>query len=221
MYQFRKAGWLTGLICLVVFGFSVKPALAADKVTGGIEVGVNINKPSLDIPGLNADTTVKAGLLIGGFAQFSLSDVVAIQPEFVYSQKHTDVSASQSGGSFSAHEALDFFEIPVLLRLNARHAAGHAGFYAVVGPGFGFRVRAKESDSFNNGKASTPDPNLGDELQRVDVSIIGGAGISKGKWDLEARYDAGLRNLNKDNKLGNGIDLKNRTTSIIFRWRFK
>jgi hypothetical protein len=224
MKQFRRSGWFAGVICLLGFGLSLRPALAADPATGGLEVGVNLNKPSLDITGTSASTNLKAGVLVGGFGIFPLGNKAAIQLEGAYSQKGFGVTvpnADGKGGTFKATETVDFVEIPILLRLNLHHPAKGLGYYAIVGPAAGFRARTHESDASLNGAATPADPNLKSELKRIDVSIIGGAGITKGKWDLEARYDAGLRDLNQDNKLGAGTDVKSRTTSIIFRWRFK
>jgi len=224
MKQFLRCGWFTGVICLLGFGLSVRPALAADPAAVGVEVGVDLNKPSLDIPNVSGGSTMKAGVLAGISVQQPLRGMAAIQWEFAYAQKNFGVDikdTGSSGGSFKANETVDVFEIPILLRLNLHHPAKGLGYYVIVGPAVSFRMRTHESDAFNNGVASTADPNLKSELKRIDASIIGGGGITKGKWDIEARYDAGLRDLNQDNKLGVGTTVKSRTTSINFRWRFK
>ena len=224
MKQFRRGGWFAAVICVLGFGFLVRPALAADPVSVGAQVGVNLNKPSLDIPGISGGSTMKAGVLAGISVQQPLAGMAAIQWEFDYSQKVFGVDikdTSANGGSFKAKESVDVFEIPILLRLNLHKPTKGLGYYVIVGPAIGFRARTEESDAFNNGVSTPGDPNIKSKVKRIDASIIGGAGITKGKWDIEARYDAGLRDLNQDNKLGTGVDLKTRTTSINFRWRFK
>src|SRR5207248_9648821 len=50
-----------------------------------------------------------------------------------------------------------------------------------------------------------------DDVKRVDVSIIAGAGVSMGKFGVEARYDGGVKDLDKDHALGDALTIKSRT----------
>jgi hypothetical protein len=60
-----------------------------------------------------------------------------------------------------------------------------------------------------------------DDVKRVDVSIIAGAGVSMGKFGVEARYDAGLKDLNKDNALGDALIFKSRSIRVDLMWMFR
>src|SRR5205814_5878110 len=139
------------------------------------------------------------------------TQAVSIQPEVAYSQRHFSVKDATS--SFSATEKWDWIEVPVLAHVRFWHA-GDRTAYVVAGPGFEWLVRAKE-------EAAGTTADVKDNVNRVDVSIVAGAGISMGKFGIEARYDAGLRDLNKDNKLGDDLTVKSRTIRVDVTWMFR
>jgi len=82
------------------------------------------------------------------------------------------------------------------------------------GPDLGFRARAKEqaggqtADDINN-------------VQRVDVSMISGGGFALGNGAVEVRYDAGVRDLTKNNGLSDNLNVKSRSIGIVLKWSFK
>jgi hypothetical protein len=197
---------------LCACALSVTAVSAADGPTAGIVVGANISSGHLtgsDATGIS--TGKRAGLFIGGFALMPLTDVVAVQPEVAYSQKHFTVQ--DTVGSFTATEKWDWIEVPILARISFWHA-GDRSAYVAGGPGFGFLARAKEEAAGTTGDVK-------DDVKRVDVSIIAGAGVSMGKFGVEARYDAGLKDLNKDNNLGDNLTIKSRTIRVDVTWMFR
>jgi len=206
---------MTGTACLLAL--AAGPAAAADKMTGGIEVGANFTRLSIggtDTSGVHSD--IRGGVLLGLFAQFPLNDRVAIQPELMYSQKHSQVS----GTGFSQHEDLEVIELPVLLRATVVVPDRNPGFYIVLGPSLGYKVRARETKIVENG-VSRPDRDNNAIFNTIRWNIIGGAGITKGKWDLEGRYEAGLRDLIRENSGEGDLHVRERSATVIFRWRFK
>jgi hypothetical protein len=197
---------------LCVLALSVTSAVAADGPTGGVVVGANISSARLagsDATGIT--TGNEAGLFVGGFALWPITHAVAIQPEVAYSQRH--FSVKDTVGSFSASEKWDWIEVPILARVGVWRT-GSRTVYVVGGPGFEFLVRAKE-------EAAGTTSDVKDDVQRVDVSIIAGAGISMGKFGIEARYDAGLKDLNKDHNLGDDLTVKSRTIRVNLTWMFR
>ena len=153
----------------------------------------------------------RAGLFLGGFAVLPISDFVAIQPEVAYSQKRFTVQDSLS--AFTATEKWDWIEIPVLARIRFWHEGGTSA-YILAGPGFGVLARANED-------AAGATSDIKDDVKRVDVSIIAGAGVSMGKVGIEARFDAGVRDLNKDNALGDALTVKSRAIRVDLTWMFR
>jgi len=199
-------------IGLCVFAVSVTSALAADGLTGGVVAGANISSAQLagsDATGISAGN--KAGLFVGGFALWPITQIVAIQPEVAYSQRRFTVK--DTVGSFSGTEKWDWIEVPILARVSVWHA-GRRSVYVVGGPGFEYLVQAKEEAAGTTGDVK-------DDVNRFDVSIVAGAGISMGRFGVEARYDAGLKDLNKDNNLGNDLTVKSRTIRVDVTWTFR
>lgn len=197
---------------LCVLALSVTSAVAADGPTAGVVVGANISSArlaGLDATSINVGN--KAGLFVGVLALWPLTPVVAIQPEVAYAQRH--FSVNDTVGSFSATEKWDWIEVPILARVTVWHTGRHA-IYVVGGPGFEFLARAKE-------EAAGTTSDVKDDVTRADVSLIAGAGVSMGKFGVEARYDAGLKNLNKDNHLGDDLTVKSRTFRVDLTWMFR
>jgi hypothetical protein len=201
---------LTVGLCLLTL--SAVSVAAANGPTAGVVVGTNITSAQLtgaDATGINSGQ--RAGLFLGAFVLVPLAGVVGIQPEVAYSQKHFTVQ--DTIGSFTATEKWDWIEVPILARVSFWHS-GDTSAYVVVGPGFGFLARAKEET-----EGTTSD--VKDDVKRVDVSIIAGAGVSMGKFGVEARYDGGLKDLNKDNALGDALTVKGRTIRVDILWMFR
>jgi len=197
-------------LCLYVA--SATGVAAADGPTAGVVVGANLSSVHLtgsDASGISTGT--RAGLFIGGSAQWPITDVVAIQPEVAYSQKHFTLQDTVS--SFSATEKWDWIEVPILAHLRFWHA-GDRTAYVVAGPGFSVLARAQEDAAGTTG-------DIKDDVKHVDVTIIAGAGVSLGKFGVEARYDGGLKDLNKDNALGDALTVKSRAIRVDVRWMFR
>jgi Outer membrane protein beta-barrel domain len=195
-----------------VLALSVTSAVAADGPTGGVVIGANISSARLagsDASGVSPGN--QAGLFAGVFALWPLTPVVAIQPEVAYSQRHFSVKDTVS--SFSATEQWDWIEVPILARVSFWHT-GRRSAYVLGGPGFEFLVRAKE-------EAAGATSDVKDDVTRADVSIVAGAGVSMGRFGIEARYNAGLKDLNKDNHLGDDLTVKSRTIRVDLTWMFR
>lgn len=219
-YHWQLGGLMRmALPCLMALAVSVSPALAADQLTFGVEAGANINEITFsgsDATGL--DSSVKAGLVVGGFISLPVAPMVAIQPEVVYTQKHSRLTGRQN--VFTATAKIDFVEIPVLARF-AFSATKTPRFYIVIGPGFSFTTKATQTNQ-KFGIQTFPDEDLKAEnkVRNNDVSIIAGAGVMFGQLGIEGRYDGGLRNLNIANNTAT-LDMKERTATILFRWSFR
>jgi hypothetical protein len=197
---------------LCIFAASVTAVAAADGPNGGIVVGANISSAQLtgsDATGISAGK--RAGLFIGGFAVWPITTLVAIQPEVAYSQKHFTVQ--DTIGSFSATEKWDWIEVPILAHIRCWRS-GERSAYVVAGPGFGVLARAKE-------EAAGTTSDVKDDVKRLDVSIIAGAGVSAGKFGVEVRYDGGVKDLNRDYALGDALTVKSRTVRVDIMWMFR
>jgi outer membrane protein with beta-barrel domain len=184
------------------------------QVGGGVEAGANFSQLSVsgsDASGFEGGN--KTGIIIGGFMSLPLNKTTTFMPEVAFAQKHSALNGSESGQTIEQNVILDMVEIPLLVKLTPPNARG---FYVVVGPAVGFRTTAKIRDAKVNGQSAPEgDSDLKDETESTDFSLVFGAGCTKGKVAIEARYDHGLRNLNNDSS--EDFHVKTRTFTVLLR----
>lgn len=158
----------------VVIGVLVTLALAGStpawaQTGGGIKAGVNFAKTTAsgDDPGR------RVGAIAGLFATIGVAPVLAIQPEVLFSMQGTKFSTETA--------SVDYIQVPVLLRIGSNSRAG-ASVYGIVGPSVGIYVRG---DGWL------------DDINRTDVGLVVGAGVTVSRLLVEARYTAGLTEFSK------------------------
>lgn len=142
----------------------------------------------------------EAGIFFGG----NRSGVVGLMGELMYARK------SFEEGAIPKTTNLDYFEIPILLRLNIGSSNKNKGviFYGLAGPVFDFNLKA-ERDGVD----------VSDDYETFDIGVLAGGGLEISRIILEARYNWGLKNLLKDSGALSG-DLKNQTFALIGGIRF-
>ena len=207
---------LSGLVVAVALVLGATPSYA--QTGGGLLGGVNFTKVSLSgVDTTGFDSEFGNGLVFGGFLTVPVSSTVAIMPEVAYSQKHFKLTGADGGDTFSQKLEVDFISVPVLFKIGPQTG----GFYFVAGPGFHFRTKAKATDTEFNGQSFPEgDEDLKDDTESFDFSLIAGAGWANRNFGLEARYDHGLRDLNKpeDNE---DFKVKPRAFTILAKIYFK
>ena len=105
---------------------------------------------------------------------------------------------------------IDYFEIPLLLRINiGSNSLNGVNIYGVAGPSFDIRLKAK----LNTGESLT------DQTAGADIGFAAGAGIEITRFLIEGRYTRGLRNI-ATNELELGGKLNAHTVAIFFGIRF-
>jgi hypothetical protein len=149
---------------------------------------------------LNAKGGWEAGIFLGG----GRSGVVGLMAELMYARK------SFEEGAISKTTKLDYFEIPLLLRLNIGSSNKNKGviFYGLAGPVFDFNLKA-ERDGVD----------VSDSYEKYDIGVLAGGGLEISRIILEARYNWGLKNLLKNSGALSG-DLKNQTFALLGGIRF-
>ncbi len=162
----------------------------------GIKAGMNM----ADITGDAENTDMKAGLVVGAFAELNLG-MVNIQPELLYSMK--------GAKSDDISNEYNYFEIPVLVKYKLP-LPGKLTPSVYAGPVFSLLLSA-ESDGND----------IKDQLKNNDIGIIIGAGInmdmSSYVLTFDARYNMGLSDINNlDDALpGSEDEFKNSTIMLM------
>ncbi len=85
-----------------------------------------------------------------------------------------------------------------------------------MGSTIAFKVSAKGSGSF---QGETTDVDIPDEaIDKVDLGVIVGAGVTFGRLSVEGRYTVGLSNINGDTS--DPTKVKNRALAVLAGFRF-
>lgn len=144
-----------------------------------------------------------------------------MQPEALYSQQGTKLTINNFSGnvltsSIDLTSKLDYINIPIAIKYYVVE-----GFSLQAGPQIGFLISAKEKGEVTeNGIEISAERDSKDEYEKVDFALFGGVG-----YDLpigiffQARYNAGITNINKDPESAN-IELTNNVFSFSVGYKF-
>lgn len=180
----------------------------------GVKAGLNLSKMSVKYGGdKDDDIIMKPGFNVGAFADFELSDLLAVE---------AGINVETKGMKYKLEEDLldtktkiitniAYVTIPVDVRLNFGSA------YVLAGPYFDIAAAGKEKTTVehkgdkvkNSEKLEFGNDKHESNLKRMDVGLGFGAGYEFTD-NIGARlgYDLGLSNIlpggDKDNKITNG-----------------
>jgi hypothetical protein len=178
----------------------------------GGKLGVNAVTLGGDNPGgIVFEPTCKLSFAAGGFVNVSLHDSFAIQPEILYVMKG---GGREADGMARGSWNINYIEIPVLLQ--GRYSLlRRLDIYGFLGPEISLLINAE----LENENGETRD--FTDEARILDVGVMFGVGTAwrpsqKGALIVEARYDLGLRSIDRDE----GVDARNRALSLMvgYQW---
>jgi hypothetical protein len=205
------------LFAAAAIGF---PSQLAAQTTLGVKGGVNIASLSTaDFGGFIPDfgtvtgdlDGTRTGLVVGGFASFSLGEMFFLQPEVLYSQKGGRGEITLEGTPVDWGFDIDYLSVPVLLGVAFPLESSTVEPRLFAGPEVNFEIGCSIVAEFAGVSASE---DCGDITESVDFGLVFGAGIAFGldSFDLllDARYGLGLTDIGS----GDGQSLKNRA------WQF-
>jgi len=166
--------------------------------------------------GANFSKGYRVGFVGGGFAEFELGKVFAIEPQVLYVQKGAKYNVDLTGGGPSGNATLklDYIQIPVLFKAEYREAGRNYAPSLFVGPAIAFKTSCKISASAD-GTSASEDCGT-DAVNSTDFSLVFGIGFELSRFVLQARYDLGLTNVPQDS----GVDIKNGGFAITLGYGF-
>jgi hypothetical protein len=179
---------LLSLFTLITF-FS---NLNAQETSFGIKAGVNYAFINGDIPNVIPDIKYHAG----AFLNFSFTDLVALQPEFIFSVK--------GFGDDKENLDLSYIDVPVLFKLNL---ADKISFH--LGPQFSYLLSSDYTSDINT-------DNFEERINDFDISAAAGmelellTGLSLG-----ARYSFSVISIGKDYDLEKTVIVNNVSTQVV------
>ncbi|MCB5224598.1 MAG: porin family protein [Candidatus Cloacimonadaceae bacterium] len=177
------------ILALTVLSLS----LAFADVTYGLRGGLNMmNRDSTD---QNAVTTGnRTGFHAGLILQYSTDSNFIVQPEILYSQKGFTFKAATVDNT----TAMDYVEVPILLKYNVRAAKG-LNLQPTVAPFVGYAVVAK---NIFKGVVIDDETDLLEDINRLNYGVDFGLDLQIiDKVLVGARYQLGLADYDGDNNI--------------------
>jgi hypothetical protein len=201
--------------------FSLQPKLGA---TGSMLS----NMPNLDTAGaggvyLTSDKTATGGFIIGGEAEYQLTNVFSLAAGVNYAQQGSgwkDKSFSVNGVVADLKDAkveLGYVNVPIVANVYL-----FKGFALKAGVQFGFLTNADmkftlKSEQGNLNQSSDFDQSIMDGCEKFDIAIPVGVSYQfKVPIVIDARYNIGLKNVSKEV----GEDFKNQVFQITVGYKF-
>ena len=181
-------------ICLIALSGSI---FAQSNDNPGVRIGIK--------GGLSVATIIKSGdnsfstdpLLgfNGGVElQLPIGNVIAIQPEVLFSQKGYHTTGSAFGNDYDYRRYLNFLDIPILLRINASK-----GFGIVLGPQYSYLLGTHNKFKTSN---ATIEQDVNNDNDNIRKNIFGGVigadiNVSRNLF-IYGRYTVDFKNNNGD-----------------------
>jgi hypothetical protein len=177
---------------------------AAAQITYGVRAGVNF--ADVSFAGDDVPSSGRVGVLAGAFATVPLTGWLSVQPEAIYTVKGASIDIFDIESDY----IVDYLEVPVLARVPV-----HKNVYVGAGPSVAFRIRARNRTSFSG---STEEVDIADDVESLDIGIVGAAGLEMGRWVFDGRYTHGLSDT--DAVTSDNVKIRNRVFSVSAGFRF-
>lgn len=152
----------------------------------GLKGGLNSSSLNTSGGGATFTSDSKIGFYAGAFAQLSVAQNFAVQPEIMYSL----LGARYKFSNVNVNRNLSYISIPVL----ASYIKD--GLSIVAGPQISFLVAA-------NDKGTNISNDIKSQFETTEIAGVVGAGYTTlGGFGFDARYQLGLTDIVKDNSTG-------------------
>lgn len=212
------AALVAGLVCSALM--SAVEARAGRAIEIETKAGCAFAKFTGEADG---DEKTKTGFVGGIAVGIPMGSTLVLEPQILYAMKGTSygtvtdptIDGATYYGTFNQMFALDYIEMPVLVR--ARFGQGVVRPSVAAGPYVGWKVLEK----FHlNGPGHNDLAAENDAGRALDLGYTGGAGLefgpTKGMITLEARYSRSLTSIQKTEY---GGDVRNNDLRVTLGWR--
>jgi hypothetical protein len=160
------------------------------------------------------DIPPRLGPVAGVWVRMLSASRLSFQAEALFSEKGVHWNFSPD---VSIEIRIRYIEIPLLARADFGSPAAARRVYVVGGGAPAFRLSARGTSKFEGGEGSR---DIDNEIEAVDLGLVGGLGVELGRGLIEARYTHGLLRINTDDNEPNDR-LNNRVFSVTAGFRFR
>lgn len=162
-----------------------------------------------DVDDNNVLTSFNAGL----YVSMPVTEFLAIQPEFLFSRKGSQLTYDNVFAEGEAKFKLNYIEVPVLLKANIT-----PNFNIHAGPYVAYLIDAQVTNETEDGSFDFEDNFDNDDFNKIDAGISAGIGFDFKSIGIGARYNYGLTTVGKERDSGSGTyafpDGKNSNLSV-------
>ncbi|MFC4815641.1 MULTISPECIES: porin family protein [unclassified Flavobacterium] len=203
------------LTLITLFSSFNTKAQVATEPSMGLKGGVNFSNMYVEDVD---DENMLVGFNLGLYANMPLSSGIALQPEFNFTTKGSEVTYNNIFDSGTRKFTLSYLEVPVLLKANLSN-----NFNLHFGPYFAFLVNSKIKNVSSDGSATFTDLDE-DDFNRFDFGLSGGIGFDFSDIGIGLRYNYGLTTVGKEQQIGgatyNALDAKNSNANLYVAFKF-
>jgi hypothetical protein len=174
---------------LTVGAFVLNPstAVAQGRTRVGFKGGLNASSLFYDSPNAS-NKNERIGFHVGVFAQAPLGELLAIQPELLYTTKGAAADYNLLGARGRNTFQLNYAELPVLATFKLGQAVElQAGPYAA----YLLNSNLNSNGDFGTGISAINRGNF----NKVDYGLAGGINLYLGQFLIGARYSQGLQKI--------------------------
>ena len=206
------------ILLLVLISFVAVSASAQKKFTFGPKAGFTVANLHVDDDDQNDQVSgVKAGLVIGAFAEYRAVKWFAVSADVLFARKGAQNEFKMSTSEFNMETEnnfkLNYIDVPVLANF---YVTKRLALKAGIQPSFLLSAKNKVSQK-SNGESINETVDLKKEMNKVDFAIPVGISYSfKMGLVLDLRYHIACTNLPKDGD----YKLTNQVASLTVGWRF-
>lgn len=208
-----------GIACLFLF-FAPKVNAQSDNPGPkiGIKGGLNFSQLFIDQPTVE-DENIKVGLHFGIFTKIPVTNIIAFQPELLYTNAGSKVAygGSDVENMLGIREGevrynLNYIQLPLAFTINLGPVNIHAGPYASYLVSANIKnLRASDLSTTNTIELDT------DDFNKMDYGLLAGLGFDFGNVTIGARYNYGLREIGNS---GQARILTNRSRNSVAQLYF-
>jgi len=172
------------IAALLIFSFTTTQA----QVKFGPKAGLNLSAMTLKMSGVGLDPKALMGFHAGVIAEISLTDLLKVQPGFLYSTKGAKYEVTQ----FDMKMSPGFIEIPINMIYNVDLNGTMLGLFAGRYLGYGVGGTAESQGESASIRFGTGDDY---DMKPLDFGINLGAGLNVADFIISAQYQLGMLNL--------------------------
>ncbi len=205
----------SGAFLALVLSFGMAGTATAQQSEFGVIGGLNFSSMSLSGTALDSPKR-RTGFVGGGFVTIRIGDILAVQPEVLFSMK--GIEADNPNQSFTAGRLqlkTDYVQVPLLVKAFIPVGSADLRPHVFAGPAIEWLVNCRiGEDAIGGTRGCGTSP----AIKGSDTSVILGGGVDVIRnFTFQVRYELGMTDILQDA----ASSAKHRTLSAVLGYLFR